>query len=349
MGSAGAEDTGESSVDGLARRPRSRNRFVEWILIDGDRLHVTFGMSGAVFVLLLAFHYLGVFAFSNPNSITRMASGMIAGSFSLVTVVVSVNQLILSQEFSPAGEFRDRLDGVLDFRRDVEDAAGVPATPAEPTRLLELVVENVRRRADDLGDAAAGIGDERHRELTERYARAVVDSTDRIDEDLSSRGVEALDALAAAVAYDDAWQFYAARHLRNDAPALPDATARAFDELAEALRLFSTAQAHFKTVYLQRELTRFSQLVVYFGVPAIGAAVSIVPLYGGFGGSTLSEPYLPYVASLLVTVVSVPVTLLAAYVLRTATLTRRTASIGPMLPRKDPDEGPFSVSYGESE
>ncbi|WP_135819782.1 hypothetical protein [Halostella litorea] len=349
MGAAGAGDTGESSDGNIASRTRSRNRLVEWVLVDGNRLHVTAVTSAGVFAVLLACHHLGVIAFTNPNSVTRMASGMVAGSFSLVTIVVSVNQLILSQEFSPAGEFRDRLEGVLSFRRDVEDETEVPAAPAEPTRLLELVAENVRVRANGLADAAADIDDEDHRELTVRYARGVRERTEEVDEALGRKGANTFDALSTAVDYDDGWQLYAARHLRNDAPALSEGTRRAFDDLIEAIRLFSTAQGHFKTVYLQRELTRFSQLVILFGLPAIGAAALIGPLYGGLGGATVPVKYLPYAVAALATVVSIPVSLLASYILRTATLTRRTAAIGPMLPKRDADDGPFTVTHGDLE
>ena len=84
-------------------------------------------------------------------------------------------------------------------------------------------------------------------------------------------------------------------------------------------------------MYLQRELTWFSQLIVYCGVPAVLAAVLITLIYGSLGGSTISPAVLPYVISLLATVVFVPLVLLGLFILRTATITRRTASIGPML------------------
>lgn len=322
---------------------------MEWVLVDGNRLSLTLAGSVLVFVLLLVLRSVGVIAFTNDDSITRMASGMIAGSFSLVTLVVSVNQLILSQEFSPASQFRDRLGGLLDFRRDVESAASVPASPTVPARLLELLTAAIRDSAENLADAVSDHGDEEFRSLTTQYAGSVAESTERLDETLDRAGSSTFDALAAAVRYDDAWQLYAARHLRNDAAELSEETEQAFDDLTEALRLFGTAQEHLKTIYLQRELTRFSQLTIYCGVPAVGAAVLIALLYGDIGNTTVSASYLPYVTSLLATVVFVPLLLLASYILRTATLTRRTAAIGPMFPRKEPDEGPFEVSYGDTE
>ncbi|QLG27113.1 hypothetical protein HUG10_05945 [Halorarum halophilum] len=344
MDSAEGDGTPEPSGENFARRVSSRNRVLEWVLVDGNRLVVTFIATVLFLVLLLVCYSLGVIAFANANSITRMASGMIAGTFSLVTLVVSVNQLILSQEFSPAGEFRDRLGGVMDFRRDVEGVTGVPAAPAEPTRLLELLVAAVRHRADVLADTVVE-HDEESGERVVEYATSVIDSTERIETALDQKGVTAFDALSAAIEYDNDWQLYAARHLQNDTSSFSGETDHAFDELIEALQLFNTAQEHFKTVYLQRELTRFSQLTIYTGVLALLAAILIIPLYGDLGGATISPAYLPYVVSLLATVVFVPLALLASYILRTTTVTRRTAAIGPMLPQKDPEEGPFEVSY----
>nr|WP_317176090.1 hypothetical protein [Halovivax sp. KZCA124] len=319
------------------------------MLVDGDRVILTVCGSVIVFILFLALYSIGVIEFTNANSITRMGSGMIAGSFSLVTLVVSVNQLILSQEFSPAGEFRNRLEGVMEFRRDVEDAASVPAAPAEPTRLLELLIADIRYRANAVSDTVQNYDNETHHDQIVEYANSVAESTEQVDEALNQAGVSAFDALSAAVEYNDAWQLYAAKHLQNDAPELSEETTQAFTELIEALQLFNVAQEHFKTVYLQRELTRFSQLTIYSGVPAVLAAILIILLYGGIGGATISHMSLPYITLILATIVTTPLLLLASYILRTTTITRRTAAIGPMLPQKDPDEGPFEVSYGDND
>ncbi|RDI71424.1 hypothetical protein [Halopelagius longus] len=349
MGSVGSTDTGDTSGTKRREQTGSLSRFVEWVKIDGDRLVVTFGIAAIIFAFVLALYFLDVIAFENQNSITRMASGMIAGSFSLVTLVVSVNQLILSQEFSPAGKHRDQYAGVMDFRRDIEERSSVSTAPIEPARIVAVIADAIVRRGDELADAVEGHRDEEFEREVLRYTDRLRSDTEWINEQIDRSSVEAFDALSVAVEYDDGWQISAARSLRNDAPALTDETSAAFEDLIGTLRLFSTTQEHFKTVYLQRELTRFSQLTIYCGIPAVLAAALIALLYGDAGGAAINVQLLPYVTSFLATVVFVPLALLASYILRTATVTRRTATTGPMLLEEPTKERPGDVRESEAD
>ena len=346
MGSE-TDETLESYGADVGREEGAVTQFQEWVLIQGSRLAVAGALAVVVLVLLLAAYELDVVAFANPNSVTRVASGMIAGTFSLVTLVVSVNQLILSQEFTAAGKARDRLDGVVEFRQDVAEEAGIPASPAAPTRVLELVIESIRHDAVNLADAVAD-HDAAVREIVIPYTNSIGQRADRIEETLEQTSFGTFTAVSAAINYDEAWQLYVATHLRGEyADSLsPEATER-LDELIGSLKLFNVAREHLKTTYLQRELTRFSQLTIYSGVPSILSAILIGLLYADFTGPSVSVSVLPYIVIGLIIVGLSPLFLLVSYILRTATVTRRTASIGPMIPQKDPDEGPFDVTYGE--
>ena len=334
----------------IGRRSGPLDRAREWLLVDGDRLVIAIGIAVVVYLLLLALGRSGVIAFVNNDSVTRVAGGMVAGTLSLVTLVVSINQLILSREFTTAGEFRERVEGVMEFRRDVADATAVPASPPTPTQLLGVLVAAIRRRASAVSEAVADHPDDDVRRRITRYANGVSDSTDRIDETLKGRTSNPFDAVSAAMHYDDSWQIHAARRLRNQhADSLSDETTEALTELIDALDLLNVAREHFKTTHLQRELTRFSQLTIYVGVPAVLAAVLVGLLYADVSGPAIRVDYLPYVTSALIAVAVLPLALLAAFVLRAATVAKRTASIGPMLPEKDPEEGPFEPPYGDEE
>ncbi|MEY7850445.1 hypothetical protein AB7C87_14755 [Natrarchaeobius sp. A-rgal3] len=347
MASSDTEETLESYGTDIGERTSSLSRAREWVLVEADRLLVAAFVSIAVFVAFLILDEVGVISFLNDDSITRLAGGMIAGTFSLVTLVVSINQLILSREFAAAGESENQLEGVMSFREDAAETAGVPAAPASPTRLLELLTASIRDRAETLEDAVDGC-DEELATPVKRYTADVQARADRVDETLERATFGTFRAVSAAIGYDDAWQLYVARHLRGRyGDDLPAEGREALEELIDALELFGVAREHFKTTYLQRELTRFSQLTIYCGVPAILAAMLIGFLYADLGGPSISVDYLPLVVSALIAVVVSPLALLTSYILRTATVTRRTASVGPMLPQKPADEGPFDVTYAE--
>lgn len=317
----------------------------EWLLIEGNRLVIATLVSVLTFVLFYGLGAIDILAYVNDDSITRLAGGLTAGLFSLVTIVVSINQLILSQEFSGAGTARDRLEDVTDFREDIAEATDVPTSPGAPSKLLELLAETVESRSQELADTVANHQNDEVRQLVTQYANRVQQSANRMDETVEKAEFGSFQAVSATIRYDSAWQIYAGKHLAGQyRDELSDETLEAFDGLIDELKLFEIAREHFKTTYLQRELTQFSRLTLFAGVPAILSAVGLAFLYADITGPTINTSYLPIVTPALVAVMVFPLGLMVSYVLRTATVTRRTASIGPMLPQKDPDEGPFEAS-----
>lgn len=342
--------TFESSGFHSRRKQSVLVRIKEWVLVDGDRNHIAFGIAVAIFLLFVVLNWVGVIAFVNDDSITRMSGGMIAGTLSLVTLVVSINQLILSREFQSAGEVRKQIGEFREFHEDVEAATGVPSAPPEPTQLLKLLVVDINTHATALSEAISNHSDDEFQTLIEEYVRHVEESSDHIADTLEKTDFGTFNALSAAIEYNDAWQLYAARQLRNryDSSMSEEALAE-LDSLLDALQRFRVAREHFKTTYLQRELTQFSQLTIVYGIPSVIAAMLVALVYADFGGATFSLTYMPYVTSALIAVVVLPLAVLAAYILRTAAITHRTAAVTPTLPEKDLDEGAFDVEYGSQE
>ena len=346
MASVETDETLESYDSDGGQREGPVAELVEWMMVDGNRSIIAIGLSIAVFVLLLTLYSLGVVGFENDDSITRMSGGMIAGTFSLVTIVISINQLILSQELGQAGELREKLAGVMEFRRDIEAMADVPASPTEPTELLSLITAAIRDRAERL--SATTVSDDEASELLDTYANTVIERTKEVERRLQAADFGTFNAVATMLRYDDDWLFYVARHVRNKNESVLSADSTdAIDELIDGLQTFSVAREHFKATYLQRELAQLSRLTLAFGVPAVIAAMIVGLLYADPTGAAIEEAYLPYVTSALITVVVSPLALVASYILRTATIARRTASIGPLLPHKEPESGPFEVEYGK--
>jgi hypothetical protein len=348
MGSPNVDDSLDSYGAEVGRWSESWRRVHDWLTVEADRLFLSILIAIGVSLGFLVLQEIGIVSVINDDSITRLAGGMIAGTFSLVTLVVSINQLILSREFTAAGEAKDKLESVMSFREDVAAAASVPASPAAPSRVLRLLVQAMHDHAIRLQEAADGIDDEDVATEVKRYAEEVIQNTEQIDETFEESSFGTFEVMSATISYDESWHLYVARHLcdRHDEE-LTDETLEAIGDLVEALKLFDIAREHFKTTYLQRELTRFSQLTIYCGVPAILSAMLLGFMYADFAGPSIGLLYLPYVVAAVLAVVTLPLALLTTFILRTATVTRRTASTGPTVPQKHPSEGPFDVAYGE--
>lgn len=325
------DDRADSKVD-------SGGGPLRWVLIDGNRFVITAGILAGCGAVLAALTATGVIGFTNENSVNRLANGMVAGTFSVVTIVITINQLILSRQFGAAGELRDRLDGVMALRADIEEKAGIPASPAEPTALLEVVMGAIEERAIRLRRSVEDGDDERSEEIT-AYAETVAAAAAHARENLAEADFGTFNAISLTIDYDDSQQIYAGCFLRNEhAEEIGEETGEALDDLLETLQLFNVSRSHFKTTYMERELSRLSRLITYLGVPAILAALVIGLLYGDVGGLTVSPQVAPTVIVPLILVVLSPLALLSAFVLRSATVTRRTASIGPMVPSKEEGE-----------
>lgn len=104
----------------------------EWVLLDGHR----FVVAGLVTV--------GFLAFVTAISVSRLAplrrvqpffylfSGLLGGNITLVTVVVAINQLLLSRELNRPGDLRSQIEATVEFRQDVGDEVG--RAPGQPPR-----------------------------------------------------------------------------------------------------------------------------------------------------------------------------------------------------------------------
>ena len=311
-----------------------------WWILTGNRLLVAFVLVVGFFLLLQLLYTLGVIGYADGGPISRMASGMTAGSFSLITIVLTINQLILSQELGTAGQVQTRLEGMLSFRDRIESTTGVAAAPARPAEMVRLLADSTAEAATALSESVADVPDERLRGEVEAYAESVDGSASGLAEEVAAHD-STFAALVATFDFDDQWFIHGGRRLRNraaaDLPAGPDGR---FDDLIELLKLFDVGRSHFETVYLRRELANLSRTILVVGVPAVVAALLVNLVYGAGPGAGLPSTLLPVAVSGLATVVFAPVAILASYLLRAATVGYNNATVGPMILGEPPEDPP---------
>jgi hypothetical protein len=339
-------DDGETPSDTLRERAGD-NRLKIWILLDADRRLV----AGIPLLLLgVALVVIGAVdpaplreAASSKDPVETLFQALTTAIITGVTLVVSLNQLVLSQELGPLGDQRDRMAGTVAFRRDVADALDVPASPPEPSAFLRSLVDGVGNRARRLGDIVQECDDEEACERVSAFADSLAENADGVTEALEGEQFGTFDVLSAALNFNYSWKIYEAQRLGGEyEAALSDEALDTLDALVETLRFFGPAREHIKTLYFQWELVNLSRGILLSAVPALAVSIAGV-LYldnpATITGTLLGVDALVLVVVAAVAVSLVPFMLLFAYVLRIATVAKRTLSIGPFILRPtDRDE-----------
>ena len=332
---------GDQPSDTMRERGE-RPSWLLYLLLEANRWLVAGVLSVALFLTVVA---VGV-AHPIPaqtlltagDPVETLFQALVTGIITAVTLVLTLSQLVLSQELGAAGDQRDRMTGAMDFRDDVADAVGMPVTPADPSAFLRALVDETGDRARDI-EATVDIDTlgEDLTELLSMYLDSVTGNADAVTEQLDGATFGEFDVLKAALNYNYSWKLYAGRRIRKSyADQLPERALAQFDRLIQTLVLFGPAREHFKTLYFQWELSNLSRTLLYVSTPAI--AVTLCSLLflnpADFAGLTLGVTNSLFLVSAAVAVSMLPFFILLSYILRIVTVTQRTLSIGPFILRE---------------
>lgn len=314
--------------------------FKRWFLLDADRWTVVGLLTGSVFVLTVL---VGTFG---PVPVQRfLARGTSPGTVlvelmktivSVVTIVLSINQLVLSPELGPVGDQRERLEDTMELRRDSEGLLDRTTSPLAPGRYLDELVSALRERGLDLAESIDG-GPELRSEIAS-FARELAAETDGVNDELADATFGEFEAVAAVMDLDTSGKIERLRRLRTEyADQLDDDERAALAEMVDAIELFVTARAFLKTTYVRTEYINFSRALLYVGLPSLFATYLATQIYdpGVFPGTTLGvENRLWFVAG-ATTVSLVPFATLVSYVGRLATVSQSTLFMGPFVAGED--------------
>jgi hypothetical protein len=261
---------------------------------------------------------------------------LIAALITGVTLVVSINQLVLSQEIGQLGDHHTWMDEAMEFRRNVEGLFGTIGPP-DPAQFLQALVETSSKRAEALREAVADSDDADLRERTDQLVENVTENSKEIYEQLETADFGEFDVLRAGLNYNYSWKIYAVRRLRHEHEEnLEEDDVDAFNELVDILTLFGPALEHFKSLYFQWELVSLTRSILYATMPALLISIATV-LYldpGALPGSTFGIDNMVWLISTSTTLALVPFFLLASYVVRIATIAKRTGALGPFILRR---------------
>ena len=337
-----SDDAGSGSDIGTENTMRKRageRGPALWILLDLNRFALLAGLALAVFVAFVA---AGVLSepplrskLTSADTVETIFSTMISVLVTGTTLVVTIGQIILSQENGPLGDQRKRMSDAMDVRTYTSELLG-EVTPADPSAFLQAIVGESARRAEALDRIVAENDDDELRRQVEEFVDSIRGNADEVTGQLEGAQFGTYAVLSAALDYNYSWKVYQVDRLTGEfGSSLDEDELTAFDELKPALTMFGPAREHVKTLYFQWALVDLSQYILYAAVPALVVAGCMLAFVGAksFPGTTLGIDNVLLAVGGAFTLTTVPFLLFTSYILRIATVAKRTLAIDPLILR----------------
>ena len=335
------EERPESSVLDRIRG----GRMMLWFLVRGNRLAVSVLILGVSYVMIVLLAAYGPGAtirkLLDPDAIFALFTPFIIAIIMGTSLILTFNQLVLSQELGPLVEQRENMIGALEFREDVEGATETTTAPPEPSAFLRVLVVATGNQAKRLADLAAEIDDEGIREEFSEYVETIVNDAEYVSTDLKDEQFGQFEVVEAALNYDYSKKIYNARQLRNRYDdRLPDDVLEALDDLIDTLQFFGPAREHFKTLYFRWDIINVSRMLVYTAVPALIVAAYMILTFQAsiIPGDTLGFDNGLLIAAAATVIGSTPFVIFLAYILRIVSVAKWTLAIGPFILRESERE-----------
>ncbi|WP_255148865.1 hypothetical protein [Halorarius halobius] len=331
-----ADEDSDQPSDRLRERAEE-SRWKLWFLLEADRRVVALVLLGTIFVVLQVsgmVYPTTEGAIRSSDSVDTVFQGFLTATITGVTLVLTLNQLVLSQELGAAGDQRERMEKALSFRDDAAAMVEAPVAPARPSQFLRALVQVAGERARDLREAVPDDGD--LASAVDDLVASLTENADRVSDNLDGAQFGEFEVVSAALNFNYSWKVFAAQRIDAEyGDELDEAGSDALDRLSEVLKLFGPAREHFKTLYFQWELINLSRAILTASIPALLVSVFMVSFFNDatFGGTTLGMKNIILAFSAGSTLAMMPFIILLAYVLRIATVTKHTLSIGPFILR----------------
>ena len=325
-------------ADSARNQPDSStsDRLTRWLLLGGNRLTVSGVLVAVMFVTFLVFGLAGIVTISKPDRMLWFLNGTINGLLTLIPIAVGINQIVLSQELGSLDNLYSRVENTLDFRQRVEKTTGVDVSSPQSAEFFRDIFAALNDRADALGKASDGDTDERLNDEIDDYAETLSQQTDHARGTLADVDFEITDAFLVLLDYHDSEQLYEVRRLQNaHADSLSDETNERLGEIQELFLELDAARQYLKTLFVQRELSELSRVLIYVGIPAILLAGLAIFTYRDVPGISIPRPIVVVLVSATVAISLAPLAVLSAYVARVALIAQRTAAFGPFIPHDE--------------
>ncbi len=335
------QDSADSEETETMAERGSGSRLKLWLLMEANREVTTAVLLVAVFGILVAVNQFAPLSLREAaqasDPIETLFQALVTAIITGVTLVVTITQLVLSQELGGVGKQRDRISAAIEFDEDLEEVIGPDVTPAEPASFLQAIVDATERSARTVSDTVARGHETTLRDRVQQLTDDIVENATSVSDRLAEAEFGTFDLVSAALDFNYSKKIYEVRRLQHDCEdSLSAEASGALDDLLEELLFFSAAREHIKTLYFRWELSNLSRAILYAALPSLVVAILgilVLDTADAVRGATLGVDNLVLVVSAATTVALTPFVVLISYVLRIVTVTKRTLAPGPLVLR----------------
>ena len=311
------------------------------LLIHSNRWLLVAAVVVVVFCLLVVAGELGLAPFreivASQNGIRYLFSPFIGAIITGTSIVVTINQLVLSQELGAVGDQRSRMQEAMAFQTDVESKLGGGITSPDPATFLQELLAGIGSRATRLSESAKDSYEAEDSQTISAFVEDVQRNTELVSDELADAQFGTFDVMSAALDFNYSWKIYAARRIRErHGESLSGDAADSLDDLIDLMQFFGEAREHFKTLYFQWELINLSRALLYIAVPALTVVgmflmyVDATTVYG----TTLGVDNLVWLSSAGFAFGLAPFVVFIVFILRIATVAKHTLAMGPFILRQ---------------
>jgi len=307
---------------------------VRWTLLEANRLAVVGVLATLVFGVLMLIGTVWTFEMQSmlteTSTVQTILNTLLSGMILLVSIVVSINSIVLSYEIRSVEMEEERIQGTVDYRRELGDLTETGESPSDPSSFLALMSGTIRQRAATLRDDMEGGEAEIDEEILD-YISDVAATAENIDEVTDTTGAE-FAVLWKGMEFDVGPYMDRSRSLMSDPTVESPGDLRdRFDDLLQTFELFSVGKEYFKTLYYTQEVSKLSRTLLVVALPAIVFNASTILAIGAGVTPEVWLLGLPPIQSFVFTAFTVsliPYLVLTSYMLRLATVAKLTSSAG---------------------
>lgn len=266
---------------------------------------------------------------TETSTVENILVTFVSGIILLVSIVVSINSIALSQDMTSVNTEQNRVNATMEFRQDIGKLSEGDSSPSSPSNFLSLISAAILEQTMELVKSTNG-SDEAYSAEVREYTRGITDDLQPL------LNIEKVDGSQ----YSNLWkamEFDYGNHLDRShaiqniySDKVSETDDEQFQELAETIQLFSIGRDYFKSLYYTRESAQLSRLLLVVALPSIiltstailAINANLFPTFVIF-----DIPPLQMFVATVFTIALMPYIILTAYMLRLATVAKDAGGV----------------------